>query len=480
MKNINLYTLLFLSLITVTLSRAQNPEFTLYGLTIQGGQYQDGNIFQWPIGGGLFQSDHDFGNNGDGSQPWGSLLLAKNGLTYGMTKSGGSGLGIIFSFNTTNDSEKILHKFTGSPDGATPYGSFIQAGDGLLYGMTTAGGAGNLGAIISFNPATDSETVLYSFSGVGSDGQYPYGSLIQAKDSLLYGLTQRGGAYDSGSVFSFNISTGVETKLYDLGHNGDAAYPYGALMQASDGLLYGLSSAGGASNFGTIFSYNISSGRDSVLHNFSTDTSDGRYPYGSLIQANNGLLYGMTEGGGVKYDGMIFSYNIANGAFNDVYNFGSIYQDGVRPQGTLLQASDSNLYGMTTAGGSNFNGVAFSYNLTDSSYSLFNFTGVNAYLPYYGALIEVGGPTTGINPVVVNNKVSVFPNPTSGKFTLKLADNQTAYSAEIYNVVGEKIYQAFLSGSQNTIDLSARPDGIYLIYLKSEAGISETKLLITK
>ena len=480
MKKIIFRSSLLLYFISGSFCQAQLPQFTLYGMTIQGGNYSGGNIFQWPIGGGLFKSDYDFGNNGDGSAPWGSLVQANNGLLYGMTKSGGTGLGIIFSFNAANDTEVILHKFTNGGDGAAPFGSLIQATNGLLYGMTTAGGVNGSGAIISYNLATDSEQVLYSFSSDTSNGQYPYGSLIQAGNGLLYGMTQRGGANDSGVIFSFNISTGVEMKLHDFGYGTDAAYPSGSLMQASDSLIYGMSYSGGINNTGALFSYNIATGRDSVLHSFLTDSTDGLYPYGSLIQATNGLLYGVTEGGGRNHGGMMFSFNVATSVFSDLHDFGSINQDGVRPEGTLMQASDGNLYGMTSAGGSNIDGTAFSYDPTDSIYNLLNFTGFNAYLPYYGALIEVNNIATGINQVTANANISVFPNPSTGQFTLKFPDNQTDYAAEIYDMIGEKMYQTFVSNSQSTINLNGYPNGLYLIYLKSASGVTMGKVLITK
>jgi hypothetical protein len=47
------------------------------------------------------------------------------------------------------------------------------------------------------------ESVLYSF-GSGSNGQYPFGSLIQASDGNFYGMTYAGGAYGYGAVFTIN------------------------------------------------------------------------------------------------------------------------------------------------------------------------------------------------------------------------------------------------------------------------------------
>ncbi len=89
--------------------------------------------------------------------------------------------------------------------------------------------------------------------------------------------------------------------------------------------------------------------------------------------------------------------------------------------------------------------------------------------------------TTGINQLSVNSEqLSIYPNPTSGQFTISLNSNQNGCTVEVYNVMGEKIYQSVLYNSQNSIDLNIQPAGMYFIYLKSEAGIQVEKLVVTK
>ncbi len=43
---------------------------------------------------------------------------------------------------------------------------------------------------------------------------------------------------------------------YPLGAAGDGVEPYGSLVQASDGALYGMTVLGGTNNLGTVFELN--------------------------------------------------------------------------------------------------------------------------------------------------------------------------------------------------------------------------------
>ena len=63
----------------------------------------------------------------------------------------------------------------------------MQASDGKLYGMTTDGGSNGHGVIFSFDPSTSIYTKLKDFDGLNGCG--PYGSLMQASDGKLYGMT---------------------------------------------------------------------------------------------------------------------------------------------------------------------------------------------------------------------------------------------------------------------------------------------------
>jgi uncharacterized repeat protein (TIGR03803 family) len=91
------------------------------------------------------------------------------------------------------------------------------------------------------------------------DGNYLYAGLIQATDGNLYGIMQEDGAYGSGTIFKITPS-GSLTTLYNfcsLSGCLDGQYPAGALVQATDGNLYGTTADGGANGEGTVFRLSV-------------------------------------------------------------------------------------------------------------------------------------------------------------------------------------------------------------------------------
>ncbi len=137
-------------------------------------------------------------------------------------------------------------------DGTTSETALVQGSDGNFYGVTHGGGANGYGVVYKVTPS-GTYTVLHSFDFV-NDGGNPVGRLIQATDGNFYGTTYLGGVGDSGTVFKITPS-GTLTTLYQFCTNLDCsqgAQPFAGVIQASDGNLYGVTTAGG-NGHGVIF-----------------------------------------------------------------------------------------------------------------------------------------------------------------------------------------------------------------------------------
>jgi len=284
---------------------------TFYGTTEYGGANSDGTVFSITSAGKLTTLHSFSAAPDDGEYPIAPLIRASNGIFYGTTEQGGSdGYGTIYSI-TSGGSFTVLHSFVPA-HGAYPYAGLVQASNGTFYGTTGGGGSTGLGTVFSFTSA-GTLTTLHTFAG--SDGEVPNAAPIQATNGIVYGTTSLGGANNAGTVFSIT-SSGTFKLLHSFDFT-DGNYPDAALIQATNGLLYGTTSSGGANSGGTVFSI-TSAGTVTTLHSFTGYPVDGSDVTGGLVQATNGTLYGITNGGGAKGDGTIFSLGVGLGAFAEI------------------------------------------------------------------------------------------------------------------------------------------------------------------
>lgn len=81
--------------------------------------------------------------------------------------------------------------------------------------------------------------------------------------------------------------------------------------------------------------------------------------------------------------------------------------------------------------------------------------------------------------------LKVFPNPSSGKFTVSgIAANSTALELSVYDLSGKLVKQESLSHVQlsnaYTLDLTAQPKGVYLLKVKDQSGATEVHKLAVK
>ncbi|HXB44360.1 MAG TPA: choice-of-anchor tandem repeat GloVer-containing protein, partial [Puia sp.] len=427
-------------------SLIQASDGNLYGMAYDGGANGYGVFFSWSPTASTYTDLYNFDNT-NGANPYGGLVQASDGNLYGMTTLGGSGNGVIFSWNLTGSSYTLLENFASNKAGDFPSGSLLKATDGNLYGMTNEGGANGYGVIFSWNPSSSIYQVIFNFDNAKGGNPINNG-LIQAKDGSFYGMAASGGSNGYGVIFSWNPSTSTYTVLYNF-DNTHGGYPYGSLIQASDGNLYGTATDGGTSGYGVIFSWNPSTSTYTVLYNF--DNTNGAIPYGSLIQTSDGNLYGMTsQGGSNNYYGVIFSINPTTSVFNVLYNFDNTH--GGFPNGSLIQGTDGNLYGMTDGSTSGY-GVIFSINPSTPVYNvLYYFDGINGGSPT-GSMIQASdGNLYGATTYGGNNGYGVLFNwnPLSSSYN-KIADlNQTTGGNPQYNALTEVQAQPTISSFSPT------------------------------
>lgn len=276
---------------------------------------------------------------------------------------------------------RVLYSFDGS-NGLHPLGGLIAL-NGTLYGTTSEGGTHGStsvkNGVVFTMTIGGKERVLHDFGPMARDGNYPMASL-QAVNGILYGTTGLGNPKNGGTAYSITTG-GAENVIYNFGTAGNDGYQPSTSLINVNGVLYGTTTDGGASNVGTLFSM-TTDGRENVLHNFGDPyKSDGQYPAGRLLNLN-GTLYGTTYQGGIYWrgnhcgpapcpgDGTVFK--VEDGKVHVLHSFGN-GTDGLDPQAGLL-AVNGTLYGTTSEGGQNVDcGTLFSITPAGSERVLHDF-----------------------------------------------------------------------------------------------------------
>ena len=119
-------------------------------------------------------------------------------------------------------------------------------------------------------------------------------------------------------VAAFCVATAIASHAQTFGtlltfNDTDGALPVAALIQGTNGNLYGTNSMNGQNGMGAEGSiFEIAPGGQLVyLHSFCSQTNctDGASPSAPLVQATTGIFYGTTKLGGANNAGTVFQIN---------------------------------------------------------------------------------------------------------------------------------------------------------------------------
>ncbi len=279
----------------------------LYGTTPKGGTNNSGTVFKMGREGGGYTVLHNF-SSGDGVPQ--RLMQANDGRLYGVGLT-------VFSLDLDGDNYTVLHTNNAVTEGSSPFSGLLQANDGALYGMTRIGGSNNFGTIFKLNTNGSGFQVLHGFSGYVNDGRNPYGSLVQASNGALCGITFTGGTNNAGTVFKINPDGGGYVQLYSFGGGSDGAGPAVGLTLGIDGFLYGTTESGGTPGSGTIFRIGLDGSGYKQLYNFPNN-GDGKVPDASFVR-------------GAAPDGAVIFYGTTSQGLGTPALYGTVYEVLVNP-----------------------------------------------------------------------------------------------------------------------------------------------------
>jgi uncharacterized repeat protein (TIGR03803 family) len=343
----------------------------VYGTTYDGGTQGAGSVYKLSLHGSswLLNPLYSFSGEADGAGPgFGALAIGSDGTLFGTTEGGGI-FGVAFNLGPRPTAcasllcpwiDNVIHTFGRSGDGSQPVNGVVFDSAGNLYGTLNIGGAGNNGAVYEMTRSgqTWNESVIYSFTE-GNDGGTPVASVSLDAAGNLYGTTSFGGANGVGVVYKLSRSGSgwTETVLYTFQGANDGQNPVAGVTVDQAGNLYGATFLGGANNGGTLYKLSPSGGSYTFALLYSFPGFGGPY---STLTLSNGNLYGTTNRDGAFSDGSVFKLtpNGSSWTFTDLYDFtGS--NDGNVPYGGVAVDAQGDVFGTTSEGGSDNDGVVW-------------------------------------------------------------------------------------------------------------------------
>ena len=397
----------------------------LYGVNRDGGANGDGTLFEFDPITLVYTKLHDFNIASFGGVGNGNVFMASSGKLIGVSVNGGTyDDGFIFEFDLTSSTFSILNSFQSTVSGKFPCTRLMEAGNGLVYGGASQGGPVNFnGTLFGFNPITNTfDVILDAFAhNVAS----PAGGLVQISANELIGFSTyssyrlnisdnsvniissfpqtpvgtnngivpigvpwyNGGMYygytdesaasaSTGTVFYANSLSGAVNTIEILGGSPNGNSPLSGLTKLNNTKFYGSVSAGGTNNLGGIVSYDNVTNTSTLEHSF--DLTGGSSVQGSMILASDGNFYGCTSENGNGGQGTIFRFNPTTGIYTSLHDF--VPASGYFPRGSLIEVNGK-LYGVLGMGGSQ-NGVLYQFDFNTNAISIIhNFSASSGSFP---------------------------------------------------------------------------------------------------
>lgn len=302
----------------------------LYGLTFFGGYTKAprcgsgcGVLFRMALDGSAYKVLHRFSGGVDGAGPF--SIFANGSNLYGVTYEGGggpcktqrlTGCGTAFQIGIDGSNYSVLHRFQNpETNGSFPCG--LTAFNGELYGTTFAGGKRRYGSVFRMSLLGANFSIVHSFAANG-DGASPNPELT-VLNGTLFGTTMHGGTlgYDDGTIFSVNPQD-----VYKDVYNAIFGMPYAGLIPVHD-RLFGTTVTGGLPDCpqgcGTVYRLAPDGDGFKILRKFD-GPPDAVGPQGNLV-VSDGIIYGVSTEGGAYGEGTVFRISPSGSDYEIVYSF---------------------------------------------------------------------------------------------------------------------------------------------------------------
>ena len=454
---------------------------------------------------GVYSELYTFSGGSDGKYVRMSPVLIGTSL-YGISEwEGNNNVGVLWKYDVPQGTLTVLSQL-GRPNGSSPLRTMVQTQDHEFIGIMSRGGDEDRGVIYSYNEVnqnlnsikiidSDLQDIFYqpfvynntlfalvqlrpnvatnyqSFSAIGqfdSTNNYftsftalspsgingvalpnsiLYGTALH-EDSLLYGATSK-------ELWKFNFNTQQLTVLHTFNTSVDGMLVSSLVKQGN--MLFGTTEVLGANNFGSAFSYDLSSQQFNVLY------SPMNYALSNISAVAPDTLIGTSHRGGVNDHGVMFMLEQTTMTYTELASFDSA-TTGTISTGELIW-NDGVAYGVSNQGHANGLGGVFSFDR--STNALASVLSFDQNTGYYGwnctPFLRTSG--IGINELV-QFEAQLTPNPTQG--ILYIQSEKKLDYVEVYSITGKRVLKREIGQERDTkVDVADLSSGVYLVHLIS-------------
>src|SRR5690554_2173053 len=203
--------------------------------------------------------------------------------------------------------------------------------------------------------------------------------------------------------------------------------------------------------------------------------------------------------GDILHPGLIYDFSLNVGdtfthyfyfSFPQIFEVKSI--DTIDYAGATRKRFNIGLYGDTIApyyyvgklieGIGNIQGLMYDiyYNLTLCMYwglnRCYEHDGELLYHNYSQGTEDCITPLVGLENISLeDNSITIYPNPTNSE--VNISSENIINSIEIYNSLGQRVYQSVVNSNTKTIDISSFTNGVYILGVNTENGVIRKKII---
>lgn len=402
---------------------------------------------------------------GGGANEVGKSIVQLSDSSYviaGYTNSIGFGGYDIYLIKTDKTGNELWHKTFGGPDWDFAYSLQATADGGFIIGGTTYSlGRGAADGYVIKTDANGNEQWHKTYGGMYDD---EFKSVIQTNDGnyALTGYTKSYNDVDSGDVWVFKLDVNGDSlwcKFY-----GGTRKDYGSCiiqLQNNELLLSGgtESSSVNGNTETLLLSYSLSTGNQIYMY---IDVSGQEEYYNATAQGLNGIIAncGTTKNVTFGYDGLVDIYS-------SNYGYVNFFSEGSTSTEEFYSITKTKDKGFIAVGKTN------GYNAVLDDVFILKMDSTGSHSPNIA----------GIDEIVNQIKLEIYPNPTSDLLKVKINNYQKEnYTLSILDMSGQIMGRLMIDSDYSVHNLGNLASGLYILHLHDTHHriLSTTKISILK